>query len=913
MLANDTDVDIAAVLKVSQVNGDGAKVGESVTGTYGSVTIADDGSWTYTLENTDPDTNKLAHGQAATDVFTYTVTDEHGATSSSSLTINITGANDAPVAAKDDNGGDAVTESGVNPGNDPFAGDPSATGNVLSNDTDVDTGADLEVSEVNGLVANVGVAVAGKYGSLTLNDDGSWSYVLDNDDPDTDALAQDAPATDTFSYTVTDEHGATSTATLTINITGTNDAPTSSNNSVTTNEDTTKLLALSDFGDFADVDNGDTLEAVKITTPESNGSLEYDTTGVGNWFAVTLNQVISADDIDQSRLRFVPDANENGSPYASIGFQVSDGSAFSAEYTLTVNVTAVNDAPVNTVPGKQTVDEDTTLKISGISVSDVDVGETVGGKLEVSLSVNNGSLALGTIADLTFTDSDGSDGTLKFQGTVAALNTALGSLSYKGDANFNGTDTLMLVTNDLGNTGIDPELTDGPTAEQDSDSVTITVNPVNDAPAVTNDTVYVSNNTKSIVIPISSLLANDVDIDGLAITVSGVSDATGGVSKLSYDATTGSIIFDSGNAGTGSFKYTITDNNGGTSTATVSVIVPDTNGSKTVDLSLASYQASYIQGGSNVNSFTGGVAPDVIIGGDGIDTLIGGAANDILRGGKDGDTIDGGGAVDLIDFSDVSGGFTFTLAAGGAGTATVLGSDNYSNIEGVVGGAGKDTLTGNAGDNVIRGGGGDDTINGAGGIDLIDFSDVAGVVSFTLGAGGSGTATVNGTDTYSNIEGVIGGAGNDILTGNADGNVIRGGDGNDTIDGKAGNDVITGSLGADVLTGGADSDTFVYRSLVEGKDSITDFDTTDVTGDKLDISAVLDLARRYWAGGSFSDAVDKGYVTFTDSGGKVQVLVDIDGSDGASAPPTLLTVLSSVTFTSAAQAQNDLNGNVVLD
>ena len=94
VLSNDTDVDAGAVLKVSQVNGDGTKVGVSVTGTYGSVTIADDGSWTYTLDNADPDTNKLAQGQAATDVFTYTVTDEHGATSSSSLTINITGTNE---------------------------------------------------------------------------------------------------------------------------------------------------------------------------------------------------------------------------------------------------------------------------------------------------------------------------------------------------------------------------------------------------------------------------------------------------------------------------------------------------------------------------------------------------------------------------------------------------------------------------------------------------------------------------------------------------------------------------------------------------------------------------------------------------------------------------------------------------
>ena len=104
---------------------------------------------------------------------------------------------------------DAVTESGVNPGNDPFAGDPSATGNVLSNDTDVDAGAVLKVSQVNGDGTKVGVSVTGTYGSVTIADDGSWTYTLDNADPDTNKLAQGQAATDVFTYTVTDEHGAT--------------------------------------------------------------------------------------------------------------------------------------------------------------------------------------------------------------------------------------------------------------------------------------------------------------------------------------------------------------------------------------------------------------------------------------------------------------------------------------------------------------------------------------------------------------------------------------------------------------------------------------------------------------------------------------------------------------------------------
>ena len=84
------------------------------------------------------------------------------------------------------------TESGVNPGNTPFAGDATAAGNVLTNDTDVDTGDSKTVAAVNGVAGNVGAAVTGTYGSVTINADGSYTYTLDNADPDTNALAQGA-------------------------------------------------------------------------------------------------------------------------------------------------------------------------------------------------------------------------------------------------------------------------------------------------------------------------------------------------------------------------------------------------------------------------------------------------------------------------------------------------------------------------------------------------------------------------------------------------------------------------------------------------------------------------------------------------------------------------------------------------
>ncbi|WP_436216266.1 VCBS domain-containing protein, partial [Bradyrhizobium sp. LjRoot220] len=233
VLLNDTDSDdgqaslVVSAVRTGPESGSGAAgtVGTALVGTHGSLTLNADGSYSYNLNDSDTDTNALADGVTVTEVFTYTIRDPDGLTDTAQLTITITGTNDAPVAVADTNAGDAVVESGVNPGNTPFGGDPSATGNVLSNDTDVDTGATKAVAEVNGSAGNVGNAVTGTYGSVTINSNGSYTYTLDNSDPDTQALAQGALATEVFTYTVTDQFEATSSSTLTITITGTDDLP----------------------------------------------------------------------------------------------------------------------------------------------------------------------------------------------------------------------------------------------------------------------------------------------------------------------------------------------------------------------------------------------------------------------------------------------------------------------------------------------------------------------------------------------------------------------------------------------------------------------------------------------------------------------------------------------------------------
>ena len=232
--AADTDPDPGTTLTVTNVSdtdedlavapGTNSLTGTVIHGLYGTLTIGADGSYSYAVDQKAADS--LAEGQQVDDnPFTYTVSDGI-TTTTSTLTVTVFGTNDAPVAVADSNALDPVTEAGVNPGNTPFAGDPTASGNVLGNDTDVDTGATKAVSAVNGVAGNVGASVGGTYGSVVIGADGNYTYTLDNTKSATNALAQGQVVTDQFSYTMVDDHGATSTTTLTITITGTNDAPT---------------------------------------------------------------------------------------------------------------------------------------------------------------------------------------------------------------------------------------------------------------------------------------------------------------------------------------------------------------------------------------------------------------------------------------------------------------------------------------------------------------------------------------------------------------------------------------------------------------------------------------------------------------------------------------------------------------
>ena len=237
----------------------------------------------------------LAAGETTTVVASYTVSDGHGGTASSSLSITVTGTNDAPVAQ-------AAEASG--------AEDATIAGAVHADD--VDDGAVLSY-------AVDGNAPAG----FTLNADGH--YTLDTTDAAYQHLAEGAQQDVVIGYTATDEHGASSSSTLTLHVTGVNDAPVAAADTADVNEDA--VVAGSVAGNDHDADDGAVLsfsmtDDVAGLTFHADGSYSFD---AGNAAYQSLNAGQTVDVV----------AN----------YSVTDEHGATSSSALTITVHGANEAP----------------------------------------------------------------------------------------------------------------------------------------------------------------------------------------------------------------------------------------------------------------------------------------------------------------------------------------------------------------------------------------------------------------------------------------------------------------------------------------------------------------------------------------------------------------------------------------
>ncbi len=168
--------------------------------------------WHFSLANSDPVLQSLADGQTITQIYTVTFTDNHGAHVSQDVTVTITGTNDAPTLA----------DLHIGPLSDTAAADTFSdlTGTLAGHDADTGETATLTYAVLDA-AHNPATTVGGLYGTLTVNPDGSYSYVPNA--AAINALAEGSYA-DVFTVQTTDVHGATGTATLTVDVTGADEA-----------------------------------------------------------------------------------------------------------------------------------------------------------------------------------------------------------------------------------------------------------------------------------------------------------------------------------------------------------------------------------------------------------------------------------------------------------------------------------------------------------------------------------------------------------------------------------------------------------------------------------------------------------------------------------------------------------------
>jgi hypothetical protein len=264
----------------------------------------------------------------------------------------------------------------------------------------------------------------------------------------------------TFTFQVQDDGGTIGGGqdtdqtpnTLTVHVTSVNDAPVGTNTTVTTPEDTDYTFTAANFG-FTDPDDtpSNVLAAVVITTLPGNGNGTLKLNGG----AVTPGQSVSVAAINAGQLTFTPAADANGTPYASFTFQVRDDGGTNlggqdtdpSANTMTINVTAVNDAPAAQASAV-TTNKNTayTFAVGNFQFSDVEsnalVSITVGAVSLASgdtLTVNLGAgpvavtsgmtITAAQIATLKYTPSTGGTGAPRSTFTFTVNDANLGVLS----------------------------------------------------------------------------------------------------------------------------------------------------------------------------------------------------------------------------------------------------------------------------------------------------------------------------------------------------------------------------------------------------------------------------------------------------------------------------------------------------
>ena len=545
------------------------------TGTYGTLELHTDGTYTYTLNPTDADFKNLHGGGNGTETFTYTITDSDGDTSTANLVLQIHN-NDDPVLINGLNaeGGElTVYEKNLSTGSEPDSNALTQSGTFTI--TALDGVITLTVGGIavvtNGVAAGFPQSVTTPLGS-TLTITGfnaatgvvSYSYTLDHNDAHPTANgANNLP--EQFAVTVVDDNGTTANATLDVNII--DDLPKAVNDS---NANTASEINLTLTGNVLtnDVQGADRVPSGPVTAGTftgTYGTLELHTDGTytytlnptdadfknlhgGGNGTETFTYTITDSDGDTSTANLVLQIHNNDDPVVISGLDVNGGELTVYEKNLSDG--SAPDSSALTQSGTFTItalDGVTTLTVGGIAV----VTNGVAAGFPQSVTTPLGSTL-----------------------TITGFNAATGVVSYSytldhNDAHptGNGANTLpeqfaVTVVDDNGTTA----------------NATLDVNVVDDLPKAVDDS-NTGTASESQLILTGNVLTNDVqgaDRVPTGPVTAGTFTGTYGTLELHTDGTytytlnTNDADFKNlhgGGNGTENFTYTLTDSDGDTSTA----------------------------------------------------------------------------------------------------------------------------------------------------------------------------------------------------------------------------------------------------------------------------------------------------------------------------------------------------------
>lgn len=434
--------------------------------------------------------------ETTSDRFTFSLTDgSGGAIELTTFTINVTPVNDAPIITT--NTGLTLSEGAI----------AALTSSQLQA-TDPEGQTPITYS-LNSLPTNGGLRLGTQTLSLgqtfTQADlaNSQVSYIHNGSET----------TTDSFRFSVVDAGGAIAApGTFSISVLPVNDAPVLTLPTTTQSVDqgTNSLIA---GVRMADVDLG--TGELTVTLAADNGVLTLGRTAgitllTGDGTQDNLISFRGAQDVTNFVLQsliYRSGTNFQGDDLIRVtvndGGNTGLGGPLSATGAITLNVAPINDAPILTVPGAQTVREDIATPILGINIADPDIGNSL---VRVSLFATNGTLSLSSIAGVTLNTGTGTaDKNLVFTGPLGEVNRVLSGLLYQGDRDFNGADLLTISVSDTLNGANGIPLSD-------TETIAITVTPVNDAPVLTVPAAQrVNENTD---LNITGIAVADIDAAG---------------------------------------------------------------------------------------------------------------------------------------------------------------------------------------------------------------------------------------------------------------------------------------------------------------------------------------------------------------------------------------------------------------